>query len=528
MQVLGQQHHGLHLAQGQQPGHQRLEGAFPPELRRGRGLLVALRCRNPQELGDQRHDAPSVETGLGDTLLDAPAPAVGAVVRLHSEPLLHQRDDGSEGAALCIGRAAALEPGVPLGGEPLAQRQNQTRFADAGLAGEQHGLALLLEGLIPAVQEQAELLVAADEGRQQVRLDVQQAAHARGPDHAMQGDRLADPLEHPASQLLGDEDAAHQSQRVRGDGDAVRSCLRLQAGGQVRGVAQGQGLAGGAGPHLAHHHRAGVDADAGRELQTPLPAQPLVQLCQGFDDAEPRPHRALGIVLVGLGKAEVHHHPVAQELGHVAVEGLHHPGGALLVATDHVAPVLGIDAGRQAGGVHQVTEEHRQLAALSLRRARGPRFGFGLGCLAARPCEDRALQGRQLLDLGQLLDQYRQELVGELELQGQGPHRDPAVLAQVGLSPAYGLEEAHGKCPPPLDLGRSYTAGSGKRAGPGSGSLRSGRPRSGHPFTGGAARIRTGDQGFAVGPGDSTPIYARSTSTTIGPRVAPLFAKISS
>ena len=48
----------------------------------------------------------------------------------------------------------------------LLQRAGEARLADAGLSREQHDLALAVSGLLPAPQQQGELLLAADERRE--------------------------------------------------------------------------------------------------------------------------------------------------------------------------------------------------------------------------------------------------------------------------------------------------------------------------------------------------------------------------
>ena len=52
-----------------------------------------------------------------------------------------------------------------LGRHRLEHRLGQPRLADAGLAGQQHELALAAAGLAPALDQQRQLLVAADERR---------------------------------------------------------------------------------------------------------------------------------------------------------------------------------------------------------------------------------------------------------------------------------------------------------------------------------------------------------------------------
>jgi hypothetical protein len=53
--------------------------------------------------------------------------------------------------------------------DPLAQRGQNARLADAGLARQQHDLALALRRVAPAVQQQRCLVLTPDEGRHGLR-----------------------------------------------------------------------------------------------------------------------------------------------------------------------------------------------------------------------------------------------------------------------------------------------------------------------------------------------------------------------
>jgi hypothetical protein len=46
--------------------------------------------------------------------------------------------------------------------QPFAQGAHEARLADAGLAREEHDLALALFGPLPALQQQRQLLLATD------------------------------------------------------------------------------------------------------------------------------------------------------------------------------------------------------------------------------------------------------------------------------------------------------------------------------------------------------------------------------
>jgi hypothetical protein len=125
----------------------------------------------------------------------------------------------------------------------------------------------------------------------------------------------------------------------------------------------------------------------------------------------------------------------------VPPEALDHVRRRLLVAAHQLAPVLGVHAGGEARGVHQVAEEHRQLAALGLSSlwdlgwlrggccGHGP-LGLRRGCLRgsrADPREDLSLASSDLLNVYQFLDQLFESFVVELELALQGAERDAPI-----------------------------------------------------------------------------------------------------
>ncbi len=72
--------------------------------------------------------------------------------------------------------------------------------------------------------------------------------------------------------------------------------------------------------------------------------------------------------------------------------------------------------------------------------------GFGLGGSGAPPREDLALSGGHLLHVHELLNQLVEGFVVELELALEPTKRDTPMLAQVGLRPCHGVEEAHVDC----------------------------------------------------------------------------------
>ena len=91
---------------------------------------------------------------------------LGRIVAREAGRALELLDHRMERAVGVVGRAVVAERRVRLVAEPLAQRADEARLADAGLAGQQHHLALAVLGPLPAVEQHAELVLAPDQRRE--------------------------------------------------------------------------------------------------------------------------------------------------------------------------------------------------------------------------------------------------------------------------------------------------------------------------------------------------------------------------
>ena len=116
------------------------------------------------------------------------------------------------------------------------------------------------------------------------------------------------------------------------------------------------------------HRLTGVDAHPDLELQLLVAA---VQLLDGFQDAQARADRALGVILVRHRRAEHGHHRVADEFLHGAAVALDHLLELRVIWAEPGAHVFGVGVLRGRGEAHQVTEEHRDDLAFLADRRRG-------------------------------------------------------------------------------------------------------------------------------------------------------------
>jgi hypothetical protein len=90
------------------------------------------------------------------------------------------------------------------------------------------------------------------------------------------------------------------------------------------------------------------------------------QLPHGFHHPEPGPHRPRRIIFVRLGVSKVHQQTIAQILGNMPLIAGDHFGAGLLVSSHHLTQTFGVELTGERGRVHQVAEQHRELAALGL------------------------------------------------------------------------------------------------------------------------------------------------------------------
>ena len=81
---------------------------------------------------------------------------------------------------------------------------------------------------------------------------------------------------------------------------------------------------------------------------------------------------------MGVGIAEIDEQTVTEQLGDMSIKALNDFRTSTLVRTDDFAILFGIELGGEFGGIHEVAEHHRELAALGVRRGRDDWCGLAL------------------------------------------------------------------------------------------------------------------------------------------------------
>ena len=191
------------------------------------------------------------------------------------------------------------------------------------------------------------------------------------PDDLPDLDRLGLPLRLDGLGRAERERVHGREIRRPADEDAVGRRGRLDPRGGVEHVAGSRPLAL-ARPRPEHHERlAGVDAGPDVEVE---PLVLLVQLGDSLPDRERRADGALGIVLVGLRRAEQREDGVAAELLEGAAVGLELAADACVVRSHERLHVLGVEILGASGRADEVDEDRGDdLSLLARRRCGGKR-----------------------------------------------------------------------------------------------------------------------------------------------------------
>ena len=200
----------------QQRLEQLLALALRAEIEVGGGI------RQRQQLGQQRDFVIAARTGreqlpqLAELLLDR-------VVAREPGGAFELDDERVERAVLMVRRAEIAQPRVRLALDALRQRRGQARLADARLARDQHHPPLAGLRLLPAPQQQIELLVAPDERRRLRAQRLEAAQDAAFADHAPGALRLGKAGERLRPEILEFEQRADLPPRALGDDERARS-----------------------------------------------------------------------------------------------------------------------------------------------------------------------------------------------------------------------------------------------------------------------------------------------------------------
>ena len=158
---------------------QRGQRAGAPLLRGEVRRRVAAARVDPEQRRDQRRRLADVVRPLAQQrleLVELRRLGVGGLEAGGEAELLGHRPERGAGV---VGRALVAQRRVLLALDRVEHGPDQPRLADAGLADQEHRLALAGRGLPPALEHERQLLVAPDHGRRPARPPGLEAALGR-------------------------------------------------------------------------------------------------------------------------------------------------------------------------------------------------------------------------------------------------------------------------------------------------------------------------------------------------------------
>ena len=260
-----------------------------------------------------------------------------------------------------VRRAVIAQDRARLVAQPLAQGEDDARLADAGLAGQEHDLALALLGLPPAIEQQRELLLAADERREAPQRAGPRSAPRRGPARGMK--RPHRPGEAPRGQgrVLDLEQPAEQPPRALGDDDlpgSASACRRAARFGVSPTTASSW-----AAPSPIRSPTTTSPVAMPTRAASGSPAGVASRATASTIASPARTARSASSSCAS-GPAEVGQHAVAHELGDVALEAGDLARDRVLVRAEDLAHLLRVEPGGERGRADEVDEHHRELPAL--------------------------------------------------------------------------------------------------------------------------------------------------------------------
>ena len=167
------------------------------------------------------------------------------------------------------------------------------------------------------------------------------------------------------SEVFELEQPADQAPCLLGDDDFAAPGYGLQAGGEVRGVADDRFLL-----RRASAEEITYDDEACRD-PNPRGKRAAVwrpQTVHGLDSREAGCHRPLSLILVRARPAEVSQHAVTHELGKVSVEACDLARDCILVGGQRLPHILRIEPRGKGCRADKVDEHYSELAAFRVRR----------------------------------------------------------------------------------------------------------------------------------------------------------------
>jgi hypothetical protein len=342
MQILDDADHRRLGAQALQALDQRGKRIAPQLLRCPVERRIVSVGGDRQQVRKQRHECRRLQIAAPEQRFELAQPLVVAIAGAELRRPLQLRDDRIERAGAMMRRALIAQPDVRLRRDPLIEEmRRKPRLADAGLAANQHDLALAAPGPLLALGQALEFMLAADEpGEARGAVGFEAARERRWTLHHRDFDRLAESLDRTRAEFAQLKQIAEQPARRGRDDDGAGFGEGLHPRRKVRRLAN----------HLEPARSALCDeiADDDEPGRNPDPhLEPQTRLhVDGLDrggDLEPGANRALGIVLVSGWIAEIGQDAVAHQSRDDAVIARDDRGRGLAIGLQDLAHLLRIE-----------------------------------------------------------------------------------------------------------------------------------------------------------------------------------------
>ena len=347
-------------------GREPLEEAAdrPEELLDGCGL-----GGDPERLGQPGEDRLGV-LDPGEAIAQSVHDRRGVGFVVEPDRRAEELRDRIPGDPLAVRQASAAEDGRRPRARPGEELVDEPALADAGRPEHRdEDAALLDDGPLEGGAQDPEFAIATDHRTADAAVD--RLGRLVDGDEASDGDRLVAALDLDLAWLAGDHGVADEAPGRVADERLARFGRLLEASGDVHRVA---GRPAAAGPRIADDDRAGVDADAHRDLETALGPEGCVQGRQRGLHLGGRPDRPERVVLVHDRDAEDGDDRIADELLDRSAVALEDRAHRVEPAAHDRAQRLRVEVLAEPGRAGDVGEhDGDDLARLARRLGRGER-----------------------------------------------------------------------------------------------------------------------------------------------------------
>ena len=265
-------------------------------------------------------------------------------------------DTGPEGAVHVVGRTLESQCLRALRFQPFGQRAQDAAFSNAGFPRQEHHLTFTVLRQRPPIEQQSELLLAANERRQSAhRGRLESAEGATSPANLIGAHGSVDAAQPLLSQILIIERSAGQTPHLFANHDGTGSGNTLQSVGDIDRSADRPLVDRG------HNDQPGGNTNPHRQL----PGSWVLQLAQRIEDRQAGMDGTLTLVLVCDRETEEGDRAVAAALMHRALVARDARRANGVVRLYDFPKLLGIETGCQIIESRDLARHHGQLPTLA-------------------------------------------------------------------------------------------------------------------------------------------------------------------